>query len=211
MHDVTAVALPHCICQLMCKDCWHDIGMLARWGPLFEAWPPEQWQLSRALCHIRGSPFSGSVPTESLMIPGMFQHIASELRELAATGEVGQPRASLRTLVEWADDCAASLLPSTNRRLQEDWEQSSSGQLQIKSECLLHCFIAVHNMSAKTKNAMTDTIHACIDSALPEALRSAYRATLLHGRQLPSPGTVRRAELMAEVATILHSREYNHH
>eukprot|EP00969_Alexandrium_andersonii_P073352 3236162-Alexandrium_andersonii.AAC.1 len=89
MDGLLAVSLPRCISMLACKGVWREIGLLGRWGSVFEAWPPEQWRESREFCHAKASSLWGSVPPGSLVTPVTFGAVAAELRGLAANPEVG--------------------------------------------------------------------------------------------------------------------------
>ena len=204
------IMLPHCLAELVCRSRWREVGSLSRWGPVFATWPSEDWSNSneRQWIHDKESSFWESTPTEDLLLPRVFQHMASSLRDLGRNLP-GDRHEELRTILEWMDDCQTAVGGLSQQALRWNWDSrpgGGKGRAQLASEALFSAFLASRNMSSKGKEDMEQTVKGWIDSLIPPALRAAVHLTMKPS-SLPSKETIREAQLTIDAAMCLQARK----
>ena len=159
-------------------------------------------------CHHKCSSLWESTPAPDLLLPRVFQHMASILCDLRSDLPE-QRREDLHLIVDWVSDCqtAVSSTPSKNV-LGWDQEVSSEGRRQIHSEMLLSAFLASRNMSSKDRDKIEDTVRHCITASVPPALRGAVLQAM-RPSFFPGKESIRQAQLTLDAALCLYSRKAN--
>ena len=205
---VMALMLPHCLASLVWQGKWRDLGLLSRWGPLFPMWPSQEWSNPREWVHVKQSSFWESTPTEDLLLPRVFQTMASTIRDLGSSVPADR-QDELRLIVEWMDDCQTvigGLSPQALSWNKESGEGLGRGRAQLASEVLLSAFLASRNMSSKRKRDLQMSVRHWVDACIPPGLRSAVHMAMTPS-SLPSTETIRQAQLSVDAAMCLHARQ----
>ena len=171
-------------------------------------WPSQEWSNPREWVHVKQSSFWESTPTEDLLLPRVFQTMASTIRDLGSSVPADR-QDELRLIVEWMDDCQTVIGGLSPQALSWNWESGEGlgrGRAQLASEVLLSAFLASRNMSSKRKRDLQMSVRHWVDACIPPGLRSAVHMAMTPS-SLPSTETIRQAQLSVDAAMCLHARQ----
>ena len=209
LKSVRGVLVPEVIAKLALANAWVYISLLGRWGPSpLGQWPAEEWRLSTCYKHTRINRLWNPDMEPSLLLPGTFSQVASVVRELASSESMSEHGSgSLCRLVEWMDDCEASLTMASPA-VADSWQMDkTAGRVQFKAQALLAAFQASQNMFDKSREAAQATLVNCVQATMPPAVQGIV-LNILEGARFPGKETVREAGLSVDAAFLLHQRRH---
>jgi hypothetical protein len=143
---------------------------------------------------------------EGILKPETFQHMATEVRDLARVSAPHLPdrMGSFAVIARWLDECFMTLSPQG--RITSEHLERANGRLQFVGKSLLDAFLATRNMTSHLRHDVLASLSSGLEATMPLAIRVAL-GPLLKQSHFPSAEAVRQAELMVDVAMMMTNRE----